>query len=267
MSTHPIRIHCVTLPVDDLKRSITFYREGLGMKADDVPEGADHLPLLLPGGLYLVLTLRSDFTSFTQLAGRTDAPKGTVGCILSFFTANRNEVDTLLQSAGPPGGAVSGPGGGGGGSGVGGRGVQSGVPRWRGTGAPAVSSPIRTATSGKSSSTPTSRRSPDAPRPDTRRARSLPRARYGPLRAAAARSRRAALGLPHGLGQARPVAGDRGHGALGRWAHRARLPSCGPRPLARAHSRALPAHEGRPRLHRPHHPLRAAPRAGLHLGR
>ena len=109
MSTRPIRIHCVTLPVDDLKRSITFYREGLGMKADNVPEGADHLPLLLPGGLYLVLTLRSDFTSFTQLAGRTDAPKGTVGCILSFFTANRNEVDTLLQSAAASGGTVSGP--------------------------------------------------------------------------------------------------------------------------------------------------------------
>ncbi|ATB30811.1 VOC family protein [Melittangium boletus] len=109
MSPRPTRIHCVTLPVDDLKRSLAFYRDGLGLPADNVPEDADHAPLVLPGGLYLVLTLRSDFTTFTKLAGRTDAPKGTVGCILSFFTADRSQVDALLQAASVAGGTVPGP--------------------------------------------------------------------------------------------------------------------------------------------------------------
>ncbi|MDC0715208.1 VOC family protein [Stigmatella sp. ncwal1] len=103
------RIHCVTLPVDDLKRSIAFYRNGLGMGAEEVEEGADHVALELPGGLCLVLILRSEFTQFTKLVRQGDAPKGASECILSFFAASREEVDAVLQSAGAAGGAVAGP--------------------------------------------------------------------------------------------------------------------------------------------------------------
>jgi len=103
-------IHCVSLAVDDLQRSLDFYRDGLGLPMDEVlpiqPE-QDHVPITLPGGLYLVLILRSGFQEFTDMAEQAVAPKGSSECILSYFAANREEVDAIAARCAAAGGTVA----------------------------------------------------------------------------------------------------------------------------------------------------------------
>ena len=68
-------VHCITLPVDAIERAVVFYRDGLGLPVVDGPDaGDDHVPIALPGGLYLVLILRSGFTECTALSGQPEAP-------------------------------------------------------------------------------------------------------------------------------------------------------------------------------------------------
>lgn len=103
------RISCITLAVDDIQKSLTFYRDGLGLTTQsdaDLAEGADHVPLKLPGDLYLVLILRAGFTEFTQMTNQTNAPRGSSECILSYFAASKEEVDAILERAAAAGGTV-----------------------------------------------------------------------------------------------------------------------------------------------------------------
>ena len=90
------QVHCITLPVDDLARSLTFYRDGLGLPVEGGGPGDDHLVCSLEGGRYLVLITRDGFAGFTELVGVGLAERGHSGCILSHFTGARVEVDTLL---------------------------------------------------------------------------------------------------------------------------------------------------------------------------
>ena len=104
------RIHCLTLAVDDIERSLAFYRDGLGLPTpSEAGAGSDHVALSLPGGLYFVLILRSEFAEFTTLADRTPAAPGTSECILSYFAADREEVDAILDRAQAVGGTRRGP--------------------------------------------------------------------------------------------------------------------------------------------------------------
>ena len=103
-------IHCLTLAVDDIERSLTFYRDGLGLPTPgDAGAGGDHVALPLPGGLYFVLILRPEFAEFTGLAGQTTAAPGTSECILSYFAASREDVDAILDRAERAGGLRRGP--------------------------------------------------------------------------------------------------------------------------------------------------------------
>jgi predicted lactoylglutathione lyase len=93
------RVDCISLPVESLAATVAFYRDGLGWAIGDVDEKADHIPLQLPSGSYLVFIERSDYSAFTDMAALTVAPKGASGCILSYFADSKAEVDEIMRQA------------------------------------------------------------------------------------------------------------------------------------------------------------------------
>ncbi len=89
------RINIITLAVDDLQRSLAFYRDGLGLPTKGVAGGiSDHVLFELEGGLSLVLFLQ---TEVEKLSGTS--PKATGECILSHAAASKAEVDDILKQA------------------------------------------------------------------------------------------------------------------------------------------------------------------------
>lgn len=101
----PAAISCVTLPVDDLQKSLGFYK-GLGLSPEE--QDADHAAFNLDG-VYLVLINRGDFGDFVEGVGNRAAAKGSAGAILSYFAESRGEVDTLIGKAKAAGAATSAP--------------------------------------------------------------------------------------------------------------------------------------------------------------
>ena len=99
----PATISCVSLPVDDLQRSARFYRDCLGMTVD-VAENADHIPIPLRGGHYLVLILKAEFAEFSTMVHQSLAAPGSTSCILSYFAATIEEVDDILARCADSGG-------------------------------------------------------------------------------------------------------------------------------------------------------------------
>lgn len=90
------RIHCLTLPSDDLEASTLFYRDGLGL----VWQGKeDHAIFLLEGQLMIVVLRRAQFATFTEFAGQEVAPSGSSEVILSYFARSEEEVDSVLEQA------------------------------------------------------------------------------------------------------------------------------------------------------------------------
>jgi len=100
------RIHVVTLAVDDLARSLAFYRDGLGLEtpgivgtefvADARNAGGAAVMFDLQGGLILALYGRAD------LAKDADIPVGTLSSgafSLGHGVATREAVDALLSRA------------------------------------------------------------------------------------------------------------------------------------------------------------------------
>ncbi|CAH0346707.1 VOC family protein [Bacillus sp. CECT 9360] len=53
------KINIITLAVDDLEKSIAFYRDGLGFPTQGIAEGEDHVLIELQGNLSLVFYLRT----------------------------------------------------------------------------------------------------------------------------------------------------------------------------------------------------------------
>lgn len=92
-------IHCITLPVSNLKHSILFYRSVMNFYQDETPETADHAPQLLHSNLYLVLVNKTEFDDFAQLAGARKHVTGQPSCILSYFAGNKEEVQSLIEKA------------------------------------------------------------------------------------------------------------------------------------------------------------------------
>jgi len=104
------RISCITLPVKDLKKSLIFYRDGLGFPAEDVvvpTESDDHIALLMPGDLYLVLLLRDGFSEFSHLLNNTTAEPNASECLLSYFASSKEEVDQIFARAKQHGGQIN----------------------------------------------------------------------------------------------------------------------------------------------------------------
>jgi predicted lactoylglutathione lyase len=93
------RVDCISLPVESLDATVAFYRDGLGWPIGNVDEKADHIPLQLANGSYLVFIERLDYPTFTNMAALAVAPKGASGCILSYFADSKAEVDEIMHRA------------------------------------------------------------------------------------------------------------------------------------------------------------------------
>src|SRR5919202_4304527 len=94
------RITVITLCVDDLERSVTFYRDGLGLKTEGiVGTEFEHGAVAffdLQAGLRLALWPR---TSLAHDAGMTpDVPSATE-LSLGHNVASRAEVDAVMEQA------------------------------------------------------------------------------------------------------------------------------------------------------------------------
>lgn len=93
------KISCITLPVQDMLRSLRFYQEGLGLKIESDSVSDDHVAIEFSNGMYLVLLQRSEFDVFTQKLKQTTAPRGVSECILSYFAGSKEEVNSILKKA------------------------------------------------------------------------------------------------------------------------------------------------------------------------
>jgi catechol 2,3-dioxygenase-like lactoylglutathione lyase family enzyme len=94
------RVTLITLGVDDLERSLHFYRDGLGLATDGiVGSGFEHGAVVffeLQAGLRLALWPRA---SLAHDAGvRSGAPDAT-GFALAHNVASKAEVDAVMREA------------------------------------------------------------------------------------------------------------------------------------------------------------------------
>jgi predicted lactoylglutathione lyase len=97
-------ISCVTFPVDDLQKSIAFYRDGLGLTIEEQDE--EHAALDLDG-VYLVLLDRSEFGTYVEKVGFRPAARGSSETIISYFAESRADVDAIMAKAKAAGATIS----------------------------------------------------------------------------------------------------------------------------------------------------------------
>jgi len=108
------RIHVITLAVDDLRRALAFYRDGLGFETQgiigtewtDEATGADGAVALfeLGGGLILSLYPRRDLAKDAGLpVGSSQSGEFSLGQLVG----SRAEVDELLRKAEAAGASVT----------------------------------------------------------------------------------------------------------------------------------------------------------------
>ena len=112
----PAKIFFITLAVDDLARSVAFYRDGLGWPTDgivgqefhDEVTGADGTIAFvrLDGGLLLGLYERDNLAKDAQLP---PGPRSSTEFSLGIPAKSRDEVDRLLQHAQAAGATVPAP--------------------------------------------------------------------------------------------------------------------------------------------------------------
>lgn len=96
------KINIITLAVDDLEKSIAFYKDGLGLPMEELVEGADHIIFGLEGDLSLVLSLRSELEEFNQ----SNSVEKSSEVILSSAVESKEEVDSILKTATEFGGSI-----------------------------------------------------------------------------------------------------------------------------------------------------------------
>jgi predicted lactoylglutathione lyase len=98
------RINIITLAVVDLKKSIAFYKDGLGLQTQGIAaEGQDHVLFELQNNLSLVLYLR---TEFDKVANQSNTSQRVPGVILSHAADTKEEVDSILKNATEAGGTL-----------------------------------------------------------------------------------------------------------------------------------------------------------------
>jgi predicted lactoylglutathione lyase len=102
----PAAISCVTFPVDDLAKSLTFYRDGLGLAVEESDE--EHASFDLDG-VYFVILDRSEFGTYVERVGHRPAARGAAETIISYFTESKGEVDAFMAKARAAGAQVSAP--------------------------------------------------------------------------------------------------------------------------------------------------------------
>jgi hypothetical protein len=90
--------------VDDLKKSLAFYRDGLGLTPEEADE--DHAAFDVEG-VYLTLLDRSGFGAYVEQVGNRPATRGAASMIISYFADSKADVDAVMARAGKAGAAVS----------------------------------------------------------------------------------------------------------------------------------------------------------------
>ena len=92
----PAAISCVTVPVDDLQKSIAFYQNVLGISAEEQDEDNAVFDV---DGVSLTLLNRSEFGTYVERLGHRPAARGATETILSYFTESKGEVDAVMSKA------------------------------------------------------------------------------------------------------------------------------------------------------------------------
>lgn len=100
----PAAISCVTFPVDDLQRSLRFYRDGLGLTVEESDD--EHAAFDLDG-VYFVILDRSEFGTYVEKVGHRPAARGTAETIISYFAESKGEVDAFMAKAKGAGATIS----------------------------------------------------------------------------------------------------------------------------------------------------------------
>jgi len=102
------RISLVTLGVDDLARSLAFYRDGLGWPPS--PASAEGVVAFFrTGGVVLALYPRPSLAADANLPDRRGAWKEFGGIALAHNVRERHEVDAALEHAARVGGRILAP--------------------------------------------------------------------------------------------------------------------------------------------------------------
>ncbi|SOC42693.1 VOC family protein [Ureibacillus acetophenoni] len=96
------RINIITLAVENLEKSITFYKDGLGLPTEGLVDGADHVIFEMEGNLSLVLFLRSELEEL-NLSNSTERSSEV---ILSNSAESKEEVDSILRNVTKYGGTI-----------------------------------------------------------------------------------------------------------------------------------------------------------------
>ncbi|HKT13434.1 MAG TPA: VOC family protein [Terriglobia bacterium] len=109
-------INVITLAVNDLEKSIVFYRDGLGLPCRGIlgaefkgsatePSGAIGF-FELNGGVILALYPRVDLAKDSKVS---HAPASSLEFSLGYLTESKDEVDSLLSQAQAAGAALTDP--------------------------------------------------------------------------------------------------------------------------------------------------------------
>jgi uncharacterized protein len=88
------RISIITLAVDNLERSLNFYRDGLGLPTQGITD--DHVAFFLEGDLAFVLYPRAEIA---KIAKQAETKPSSAECILSYTADNEEEVKEILKRA------------------------------------------------------------------------------------------------------------------------------------------------------------------------
>lgn len=92
------RISLVTLGVDDLARSVAFYRDGLGFPLSSASVEGE-VAFLRAGGTVLALWWRAKLAADANLPDRRGAWKEFGGIALAHNVRDRHEVDAVIEQA------------------------------------------------------------------------------------------------------------------------------------------------------------------------
>lgn len=90
------RINFITIPTNDLEKSLAFYRDGLGLATKGIRKGCEDRALFnLNNGLKLVLYETKETLSHAHNEQFVNTP----AVIISHFAESKEEVDIILQKA------------------------------------------------------------------------------------------------------------------------------------------------------------------------